>query len=119
MTASASAPSTRPQPKRRLPRWLPSFGVQITAALVLGVVAGVIARQIGAAPGGTPEHPNPNGLTATLSTIGGSYVSLLKAAVVPLIFTAIVSSISNLRQVSNAARLAGQTILWFAITALI
>jgi len=121
MTASASvsAPSTRPQPRRRLPRWLTSFGVQITAALVLGVVAGVIARQIGAAPGGTPEHPNPNGLTATLSTIGGSYVSLLKAAVVPLIFTAIVSSISNLRQVSNAARLAGQTILWFAITALI
>ena len=61
----------------------------------------------------------PNWLTTTLSTIGSSYVSLLKAAVVPLIFTAVVSSIANLRQVSNAARLAWQTLLWFGITALI
>jgi len=38
---------------------------------------------------------------------------------VPLIFTAVVSSISNLRAVSNAARLAWHTLLWFAITALI
>ncbi|GAA3598996.1 dicarboxylate/amino acid:cation symporter [Klugiella xanthotipulae] len=101
-------------PASRLPKWVKSFGVQITAALVLGVVVGVIARGIG-----LDGEGNPNGLTATLSTIGGSYVSLLKAAVVPLIFTAIVSSISNLRQVTNAARLAGQTILWFGITALI
>ena len=39
----------------------------------------------------------PNGLGATLQTIGSSYVSLLQTAVVPLIFTAVVSSISNLR----------------------
>ena len=38
---------------------------------------------------------------------------------VPLIFTAVVSSISNLRQVSNAAKLAWNTLLWFAITSLI
>ncbi|WP_349829186.1 dicarboxylate/amino acid:cation symporter [Brevibacterium litoralis] len=50
---------------------------------------------------------------------GGIYVSLLKAAVIPLVFTAIVASISNLRQVTNAARLAAQTLLWFAITAFI
>jgi Na+/H+-dicarboxylate symporter len=31
----------------------------------------------------------------------------------------VIVSIANLRQVSNAARLAGQTLLWFAITALI
>lgn len=61
----------------------------------------------------------PNWLTATLTTIGSSYVSLLKAAVVPLIFTAVVSSIANLRAVANAARLAWQTLLWFAITAFI
>lgn len=61
----------------------------------------------------------PNWLATTLATIGSSYVSLLKAAVVPLIFTAVVSSIANLRQVSNAARLAWQTLLWFGITALI
>jgi len=39
--------------------------------------------------------------------------------VVPLIVTAIIVSIANLKQVSNAARLAGQTLLWFGITALI
>src|SRR3712207_7808306 len=33
--------------------------------------------------------------------------------------TAVIVSIANLKQVSNAARLAGQTLLWFAITALI
>lgn len=111
---SSPSPTSSPaRPARRGPRWLRSFGVQVTAALVLGVVAGVIARQLGE-PGG-----QPNGLTATLNTIGQSYVSLLKAAVIPLVFLAIVSSIGNLRRVSNAARLAGRTLLWFAITAFI
>src|SRR6478752_920209 len=103
------APDTR-GPIRKL---LTSFGFQILAALVLGIAAGLIGRQLGA----TAE--NPNGLSATLDTIGSSYVTLLRAAVVPLIFTAIVASISNLRRVQNAARLAGQTLLWFAITAFI
>ncbi|MFV0433989.1 MAG: dicarboxylate/amino acid:cation symporter [Leucobacter sp.] len=91
-----------------------SFGWQILAALVLGLVLGGIAMSLG-----SDAEGNPNGLHATLATIGSSYVSLLRAAVVPLIFTAIVSSIVGLRQVTNAARLAGQTLLWFAITALI
>ncbi len=91
-----------------------SFGWQILAALVLGLVLGGVAMAIG-----PDAEDNPNGLHATLATIGGSYVSLLRAAVVPLIFTAIVSSIVGLRKVTNAARLAGQTLLWFAITALI
>ncbi|GAA1995668.1 dicarboxylate/amino acid:cation symporter [Microbacterium ulmi] len=90
------------------------FGFQILAALVLGVVLGLVAVTIGPDAAG-----GPNGLAATLGVIGTSYVTLLKAAVVPLIFTAIVASISNLRRVRNAARLAGQTLLWFAITALI
>jgi Na+/H+-dicarboxylate symporter len=98
----------------RLPQWAQSFAVQITVALATGVVIGMIARHFG------PDNSgNPNGLTATMATIGESYISLLKAAVIPLIFTAIVSSISNLRSLQNAARLAGQTLLWFAITALI
>lgn len=100
--------------KRKLPKWVTSFGWQILAALVVGLVLGGLARSLG------PDvEGNPNGLQATLSVIGSSYVSLLKAAVVPLIFTAIVSSIVGLRKVTNAARLAGQTLLWFAITALI
>ena len=72
------APDTR-GPVRKL---LTSFGFQILAALVLGIAAGLIGRQLGA----TAE--NPTGLSATLDTIGNSYVTLLRAAVVPLIFTA-------------------------------
>lgn len=103
-----------PKKGRRLPGWTTSFGWQILAALVLGLVLGAVALNLGPDAAG-----NPNGLQATLKVIGSSYVSLLKAAVVPLIFTAIVSSIVGLRKVTNAARLAGQTLLWFAITALI
>ncbi|UYO97606.1 dicarboxylate/amino acid:cation symporter [Microbacterium sp. M28] len=103
------APDTR-GPVRKL---LTSFGFQIIAALVLGIVAGLIGRQLGA------SAENPTVLSDTLDRIGSSYVTILRAAVVPLIFTAIVASISNLRRVQNAARLAGQTILWFCITAFI
>ncbi|MGI6877192.1 dicarboxylate/amino acid:cation symporter [Microbacterium sp. gxy059] len=104
---------TKKTPAKKRPFYA-SFGFQILAALVVGIALGLLARQIG--PGADEE---PNGLTTTLGTIGSSYVTLLRAAVVPLVFTAIVASISNLRRVQNAARLAGQTLLWFAITAFI
>jgi Na+/H+-dicarboxylate symporter len=58
-------------------------------------------------------------LATGLDTVGGVFVGLLKAAVPPLVFAAIVVSIANLRQVANAARLATQTLLWFMITSLI
>lgn len=111
--ATTATQATAPK-QRRLPRWLTSFGWQILAALVLGLVLGAIALNLG-----PDAEGNANGLQATLKVLGSSYVSLLKAAVVPLIFTAIVSSIVGLRKVQNAARLAGQTLLWFAITAFI
>ncbi|MDN5631543.1 MULTISPECIES: dicarboxylate/amino acid:cation symporter [Kocuria] len=99
---------------RRLPRWMTSFGWQILVALVLGVLLGSVA----AAMGGDAEE-SPNWLMTTLDTIGSSYVTILKAAVVPLVVTAVISSIANLRDVSNAARLAWKTLMWFAITSLI
>src|SRR4051812_10506844 len=97
---------------------------QVLLALVVGVVLGLVARSMGPVEGsyvdGTlvPGTDN-NWLTSTLITIGSTFVGLLRAIVVPLIVTAIIVSIANLKQVSNAARLAGQTLLWFAITALI
>lgn len=91
-----------------------SFGNQIIFALIVGVALGFFATQLG---GDAQEHPN--WLMTTLDTIGSSYVTLLKAAIIPLIFTAVVSSIANLSQVTNAARLATQTLLWFALTAFI
>lgn len=103
---------TSTKPARRLR--FPSFTVQVLLGLGLGVLLGWVALQMG--PGADGE---PNWLTTTLDTIGSSFVTLLKAIVPPLVFLAIVASIANLRNVTNAARLAWQTILWFAITAAI
>ena len=75
---------------------------------------GYIARQMGPDAAG-----NANWLTQTLATIGSTFVSLLRALVPVLVFTAIVASIANLRELNNAAKLVWQTLLWFAITALI
>ncbi|RAX50664.1 dicarboxylate/amino acid:cation symporter [Arthrobacter sp. AQ5-05] len=100
-------------PTRRIPAWATAFGPQIIIALILGLGLGLLAKY----SGHTKE--TPTGLGTTLATIGSSYVSLLKAAVIPLVFFAVVASIANLSKVTNAARLAWQTILWFAITSLI
>jgi Na+/H+-dicarboxylate symporter len=110
-TATAHKKADERGPVRKV---LTNFGFQVLVALVLGIVLGLWARAIG-----PDAEGNDNGLTATLGVIGSSYVTLLKAAVVPLVFAAIVASISNLRRVRNAARLAGQTLIWFAITAFI
>ncbi|WP_432570560.1 dicarboxylate/amino acid:cation symporter [Kineococcus sp. SYSU DK005] len=89
------------------------FGVQVLVGLVLGVALGALARSMG----GTDE--DPNWLTTTLATIGSTFVTLLRTLVPPLVVLAVVTSIANLRQVTNAARLAWRTLLWFAITALV
>ena len=99
---------------------LPSFGVQVLIGLVLGVVLGLVARSIGAdGVDAATGEVDPNWLTETLSTVGGTFVTLLRAVVPPLVFLAIVASIANLRDVTGAARLAWKTLAWFAITALV
>lgn len=92
--------------RARIPR-IP-FWAQILGGLVLGVLLGWIARSGDVA-----------WLGKTLDEIGSIFVQLLKLAVAPLVFFAIVVSITNLRNVSNAARLATRTLLWFMITSLI
>lgn len=100
-------------PRAPKPLYL-NFGFQVLAAMVIGLILGYIARQMGPdATGGA------NWLVQTLSTVGSSFVSLLRTLVPVLVFTAIVASIANLRELNNAARLVWQTHLWFAITALI
>lgn len=84
------------------------FWAQILAGLVLGVLLGWLAR--------SQDLP---WLVTTLEKIGGTFVGLLKLAVAPLVFFAILVSITNLRKVNNAARLASRTLLWFMITSLI
>jgi len=95
------------------PRRTGHFGLQVLTGMAIGLILGVIARRIG------PIGEDPNALAQTLDLIGTIFVQLLKTLVPPLIFAAIVTSIVNLRDLNNAARLVGQTLLWFAITALI
>ncbi|MFJ5885363.1 dicarboxylate/amino acid:cation symporter [Kitasatospora cineracea] len=100
--------STAPAPTllgrlRRTPFW-----VQIVGGLVLGLLLGWIARA-----------GDVSWLTTTLDTIGKTFVQLLKLAVPPLVFTAIIVSVANLRNVTNAARLAARTLFWFLATSLI
>jgi Na+/H+-dicarboxylate symporter len=106
--------SSAARPARAQKPFYRSFGFQVLAAMVLGLLLGYIARNLGPDAAG-----NANWLSVTLSTVGSIFVSLLRALVPVLIFTAIVASISNLRELNNAARLVWQTLLWFAITALI
>jgi Na+/H+-dicarboxylate symporter len=108
------------EPEKRTRFRLPSFGAQVLIGLVLGVVLGLVARSIGAdGVDATTGEVDPNWLTETLSTVGGTFVTLLRTVVPPLVFLAIVASIANLRDVTGAARLAWKTLAWFAITALI
>lgn len=100
-----SSPSSRSRALNPL-RW--SFGVQILAGLAVGIAAGFLARSSGAA-----------WLTSTLTQVGSIFVQLLKLAVPPLVFTAVLVSVAGLRHVTNAARLAGRTLLWFMGTALV
>lgn len=108
MAATPSAPTERKKSR------LPSFSVQILIGLALGVLLGWLALVIGKTPDG-----DANWLTVTLQTIGSTFVGLLRAIVPPLVFTAIVASIANLRGIANGVRLAFQTLIWFAVTALI
>lgn len=84
------------------------FWAQVLLGLAAGIGLGFLARSY-----------DLGWLSTTLSTVGSTFVSLLRVIVVPLVLTAIIVSIANLRQVTNAARLAVQTLVWFAITSLI
>lgn len=92
------------QPRRAL-----SFSTQVFLGMAVGLLLGFLARGSGS-----------NGpLTVLLGTVGQSFVQLLKALVVPLVFTAIVGSVSALRDLPGAGRLVARTLAWFAFTALI
>jgi len=110
---STAATSVRPASPPSKPLYA-SFGFQVLAAMVVGLALGYIARQMGVDTSG-----GANWLTTLLSTVGSIFVQLLRALVPVLIFTAIVASIANLRELNNAATLVWKTLLWFAITALI
>jgi len=102
--------SNSPHAKRS---WLPGFGTQVMLGMVFGLIAGLAVRQLG------PESALGGGATETFHTIAQIFVQLLRTLVPPLVFTAIIASVAALRGLDNAVKLVGQTLLWFAITALI
>ncbi|WP_040161678.1 dicarboxylate/amino acid:cation symporter [Nigerium massiliense] len=106
MSTSSAAPATKDASSSRR-RTVP-FWAQVLIGLAVGIVLGALARAY-----------SLDWLTTTLSTIGTIFVQLLRVIVVPLVLTALIVSITQLRQVTNAARLAVQTLIWFAITAAI
>lgn len=95
-------------------RFVSGFGIQVLVAMVVGLGLGLWARSLGVA-----EGQAGHGLGETLRIVGSSFIQLLRVLVPPLVFTAIVASIANLRDLQNAARLVWRTLLWFAITSLI
>ena len=107
-TNDAAGPGA-PGRRRILPAWATGFGAQVIYGLIIGLILGFVAR-------GTGEG---SGLRAVLDSVGGAYVQLLKLMVPPLVVTAVITSVANLRKVTNAARLAMSTLLWFAATALV
>jgi Na+/H+-dicarboxylate symporter len=96
------------------PGFIGGFGAQVLAGMVLGLALGLLARTLGPEPGQAGYA-----LAEALRLTGSIFVQLLRALVPPLVFTAIVASIANLRELQNAAGLVWRTLMWFAITALI
>ncbi|MGW5160163.1 dicarboxylate/amino acid:cation symporter [Nonomuraea wenchangensis] len=83
-----------------------SFSLQLLTGLAAGVALGFAARIW-----------DVTWLAETLNRVGQIFVQLLKLAVPPLVFTAVLVSVANLRNVNGAARLAAKTLMWFLITA--
>lgn len=105
LSSTVTSPTASPA-RRRIPK-VP-FWAQILLGLVLGALLGWIARS-----------GDVTWLQTTLDKIGDIFVQLLMVVIAPLVFFAILVSITNLRNVANAARLATRTLLWFMITSLI
>ena len=100
--------------ERRRGGFFSSFGLQVLAGMAAGLALGLLARQLGAGAGEPAWW-----LAETLRLVGSTFIILLKTLVPPLVFTAIVASIANLRELQNAAGLVWRTLFWFALTALI
>ena len=112
MSSTLEARPDAPTQEPRKPFYT-KLSFQILVGLAVGLVLGLVALGLGETADG-----ERNWLTTLLYEVGSAYVKLLMLLVVPLVVTAVISSIARLQQVKNAARLAVQTLVWFAITAL-
>ncbi|MDF1486896.1 dicarboxylate/amino acid:cation symporter [Tessaracoccus caeni] len=111
--AKTTTPARAEAPAKPQPLYT-RLGFQIVVGLIAGLLLGLVAVWLGNGVDGK----DPNWLTSLLTHLGSAYVSLLTVLVIPLVVTAVISSVARLGKVANAARLAIQTLVWFAITAL-
>ncbi len=82
-------------------------GWRILAALGLGLLAGVGASMVG------DGWRDP--AIRWASTIGGVWLDALKVTVIPLIIALLVSGIVGGARAASGSRIAGRSILWFAV----
>jgi Na+/H+-dicarboxylate symporter len=88
---------------RIVDKWLAiRFWKRVLAGFMLGILAGWLA--------------GPSAV-AWFQPLGDFYITLIKMVAVPLVFFAVVRSVSSLHGVQRMAALGGRTFLWFAITA--
>ncbi|PTM60011.1 dicarboxylate/amino acid:cation symporter [Desmospora activa] len=80
-----------------------SFGIRVLIAMLLGVA-------FGAYFGETAEP---------VKFFGQAFVSLIKMLVIPLVVTALLTSITRLRDPSQLRKIGTKTIAWFLLTAII
>jgi Na+/H+-dicarboxylate symporter len=110
----ATTPTSGAPPAKPSNGLISGFGWQVLAGMVAGVCLGLLTQSLGGA-----EGEQGYWLAETLRIIGATFVQFLKAIVPPLVLTAVIASIANLRELQNAAGLVWRTLLWFGITALI
>lgn len=79
------------------------FGTRVLIALGLGLVAGIIINQIGLA-------------YDSVRTVGSIFVNLVKMIVVPLVFTAVISSIVTISNPNQLRKIGIKTIGIFLVT---
>jgi len=85
---------------------------QILIAMVLGAAAGAIFQGIyGSEPSGT--------LFTLFSSLGTMFIRLLRMIIVPLIFTSIVSGVSNIGEGKKLGRIGLKTLSYYILTSML
>ncbi len=85
---------------------------QILIAMVLGAMAGVVFQSIyGNDPSGT--------LFTVISSLGTIFIRLLRMIIVPLIFTSIVSGVSNIGEGKKLGRIGLKTMIYYVVTSML
>jgi len=85
---------------------------QILIAMFLGTVAGVIFQSTS---GGEPSGP----IFSVFSSFGTIFIRLLRMIIVPLIFTSIVSGVSNIGEGKKLGRIGLKTMIYYLTTSLL